>query len=157
MKIKLWIIYKSGIGFSRIIAEMILDRLEDYIDIDVGNAKQIDPAFIVEEKFDSLIIGDVLSKEIPSSEIQNWLFKYREISNSNNLIVKTVSGFYIAPSDIKVEPFWIESLQENINAEMIYPPILNLKLNREEIALEDGALEIVKAYSNDFIEFFIKK
>jgi len=59
MNIKLWIIYKEGIGFSRIIAEMIQDRFEDYIDVSVGNANMIDPAFLVEEKFDCLIIGDI--------------------------------------------------------------------------------------------------
>ena len=132
---------------------MLQDRLEDYIDVSVGNAKMIDPAFLVEEKFDCLIIGDVITKAIPSPEIQNWLLKYREVSNNNNLIIKAVSGFYITPSGIKIEPFWIESLQENTNAEMIYPPILSLKLDKTELALEDRALELVKAYSNDIIEF----
>lgn len=157
MSIKLWIIYKEDIGFSRMIAEMLQDRLEDYIDVYVGNAKRIEPDFLVEERFDCLIIGDVIGKEIPSMEIQNWLLKYRETSNNCNLVVRAISGFYIAPSDIKIEPFWIEFLQKNINAEMIYPPILSLKLNRAKLALENGALEIVKAYSNDFIEFFIEK
>ncbi len=152
---KLWIIYKNGIGFSKIIAEMLQDRLEDYIDVSVGNAKKIDPSFLVEEKFDYLIIGDIISEIIPSLEIQNWLLKYREISN-NNLIIKAISGFYIALADIKIEPFWVEFLQDNINAEIIYPPILRLKLNRAGLALENGALEIVKDYSNDFIEFFIE-
>ncbi len=156
MNIKLWIIYKNGIGFSKIIAEMLQDRLDDYIDVSVGKAKKIDPAFLVEEKFDFLIIGDVISEMVPSLEIQNWLLKYLEISKKKNLIIKAISCFYIAPSDIKIEPFWIESLQENINAEMIYPPILSLKLNKAELALENGALEIVKAYSNDFIEFFLR-
>ena len=153
MNIKLWIIYKEGIGFSRIVAEMLQDRLEDYIDVSVGNAKMIDPAFLVEEKFDCLIIGDGITKAITSPEIQNWLLKYREVSNNNNLIIKAVSDFYITPSCIKIEPFWIESLQENTNAEMIYPPILSLKLDKAELALEDRALELVKAYSNDMIEF----
>ncbi len=153
---KLWIIYKNGIGFSKIIAEMLQDRLEDYIDVDVGEIKKIDPAFLVEEKIDYLIIGDMISKEIPSLEIQNWLLKYWEISRRKNLIVKAISGFYIALADIKIEPFWVEFLQDNINAEIIYPPILRLKLNRAGLALENGALEIVKDYSNDFIGFFIE-
>ena len=129
--------------------------MEDYIDVSVGNAKKIEPAFLVEERLDYLIIGDNISEVIPSMEIQNWLLKYREISKINNLIVKAISGFYIAPSDIKIEPFWIESLQEIINAEIIHPPILHLKLNRAEMTLEDRALELVKDYSNDFFEFFI--
>ncbi len=87
MNIKLWIIYKNGIGFSKIIAEMLQERLEDYIDVDVGNAKKIDPTFLVEEKLDCLIIGDIISKEIPSLEIQNWLLKYGEISNNNFLLI----------------------------------------------------------------------
>ncbi len=152
---KLWIIYKNGIGFSKIIAEMLQDLLEDYLDVDVGRAKKIDPAYLVEERVDFLIIGDIISKEISSLEIQNWLLKYGEITNINNFIVKAMSGFYIAPSDIKIEPLWVVSLQENINAETIYPPILRLKLNKAELALENGALEIIKAYSNDFIEFIV--
>jgi len=135
---------------------MLQDRLEDYIDVSVGNAKKIEPTFLIEEKLDYLIIGDVITKAIPSPEIQNWLIEYREVSINCNLVVKAVSGFYIATADIKIEPFWIESLQENINAEMIYPPILSLRLNRTELALEDGALEIVKEYSKDFIRFFVE-
>jgi len=38
---------------------------------------------------------------------------------------------------------------------MIYPPILSLKLNKAELTLENGALDLVKEYSNDFIEFLI--
>ena len=155
MKIKLWIIYKNGIGFSKTVAEMLQDRLEDYIDVDVGKASKIDPAFLVEEKVDFLIIGDIISEVIPSLEIQNWLLKFWEISKNRNIIVKVISGFYIALADIKIEPFWVEFLQENKNTEIIYPPILRLKLIQAEMALENGALEMVKDYSNDFIEFFI--
>jgi hypothetical protein len=134
---------------------MLQDLLEDYLDVDVGRAKKIDPAYLVEERVDFLIIGDIISKEISSLEIQNWLLKYGEITNINNFIVKAMSGFYIAPSDIKIEPLWVESLQENINTETIYPPILRLKLNKAGLALENRALDIVKEYSNDFLEFLI--
>ena len=152
---KLWIIYKKGIGFSKIIAEMLQDRLEDYIDVSVGNAKKIDPAFLVEEKLNYLIIGDNISDAIPSLEIQNWLLKYREISKGNNLIIKAISSYYITLADIQVEPSWIEFLQDNVNAETIYPPILHLKFNIAELVLEDGVLELVKDYTNDFIEYLI--
>jgi len=152
---KLWIIYKEGIGFSKIIAEMLQDRLEDYIDVSLGNAKKIDPAFLVEERLDYLIVGDYISEVIPSLEIQNWLLKYLEISKKTNLIIKAVSGFYIVLADIKIEPFWVEFLKDNINPEIIYLPILCLKLNRAELALENGAYDIVKDYSNKFIEYFI--
>jgi hypothetical protein len=153
--VKLWIIYKEGIGFSRIIAEMLQDRLEDYIDINVGNAKKIDPSYLVEERLDYLIIGDVISEVTKSIEIQNWILKYKEISNKNNLIVNAVSGFYVTPSDFNLIPSWIEQLQEYIIAEIVYPPILTLKLNKAELELENGALELVNSYSKDFIEFFI--
>lgn len=152
---KLWIIYKDGIGFSKIIAEMLQDRLEDYIDVSVGNAKKNSPSLLVEERLDYLIIGDVLSKTKPSLEIQNWLIKYWKFSKSKNLNIKAISGFYIALADIKIEPFWVGFLHDNVKAEIIYPPILRLTLNRSELALENGAYDIVKDYSNDFIEFFI--
>ena len=39
---------------------------------------------------------------------------------------------------------------------MILPPILSLKLNKAELALENGALELVKGNTNYFIEYFIE-
>ncbi len=134
---------------------MLQDRLDNYIDVSVGNAKKIDPAFLVEEKLDYLIIGDNLSEVIPSLEIQNWMLKYWKISKKSNLIIKAISGFYVTLADILVEPSWMEFLQGNVNAEIIYPPILHLKFNKAELVLEDGALELVKDYANDFIYFLI--
>jgi len=134
---------------------MLQDRLEDYIDVSVGTAKKIDPALLVEEKLDFLMIGDTISEDIPSLEIQNWLLKYGEISKKSNLVIKAISSYYITLADIRVKPSWIEFLQDNINAEIIYPPILRLKLNRAEFTLNNGAHEIVKDYTNDFIEFII--
>ena len=153
---KLWIIYKEGIGFSMLIAEMLQDRLEDYIDVSVGNANKINPTLLVEEKIDFLVIGDAISEEIPSLEIQNWLIKYREISKKKNLIVKAISGFYVALTNIKVEPIWIKFLQDNVRAEIIFPPLLRLELNRAELVLKNGTYDVVKDYSNEFIEFLIK-
>jgi hypothetical protein len=152
---KLWIIYKEGIGFSKIIAEMLQDRLEDYIDVSVGNAKKIDPAFLVEERLDYLIIGDVKNELIPSMEINNWLLRYWEMAKNNNHIIKTISGYYVTLTDNRVEPSWVEFLQDNVKAEIINPPILRLKLKRGELALENGVYDLVKDYSNKFIEFFI--
>ena len=125
------------------------------MDVDVGNAKKIDPAFLVEEKLDYLIIGDNISKAIPSLEIQNWLLEYRELSKKNNLVAKTVSGFYVTQPDISVETSWSKFLQDNVNAEELFPPILNLKFNISELVLENEALELVKDYSKEFIEFLI--
>jgi len=115
----------------------------------------IDPLYIIKENLDFLIIGDSITREIPSLEIKNWLIKYKEISQKNNRKIKNLSGFYIAPSELKTESLWIKFLQENINAEMINPPILSLKVSKEEFALKNGAYDLVKQYSKDFIDFII--
>lgn len=154
---KLWIIYKNGIGFSKLIAEMLQDRLENYVDVDVGIVKKIEPTFLVEEELDYLIIGDVISKEIPSLEIQNWLHKYWEISKKKNLILKAISGYYILLPNISVEPFWVEFLHANVKAEIIHLPILDLKLNKANLSLEKVSFELVKEYSKDFINFVINE
>jgi flavodoxin len=153
--VKLWIIYKEGIGFSRVIAEMLQDRLEDYLDVSVGNAKKIDPSFLVEERLDYLIIGDVVSGTTLNLEIQNWLAKFWEISKKKNLNVKMVSGFYVTLTDNSTHPLWVDFFRDNVKVENVYPRILRLKLNIAEISLEDGTLELVNEYSNDFIDFFI--
>ena len=134
---------------------MLQDRLDDYIDVSVGNAKKIDPAFLVEEKLDYLIIGDNISDEIPSLEIQNWLLKYWELSKKKKITLKAISGFYIATANIKVEPLWVEILHDNVKTEIIYPPILYLKLNKGELALENRVYDIVKEYSNNIIGHII--
>ncbi len=152
---KLWIIYKDGIGFSKMIAEMLQDRLEDYLDVSVGNAKKIDPSFLVEERLDYLIVGDVVSGTNLNLEIKNWLVKYWEISEKRNLTAKMVSGFYVILTDNSTHPLWIDFFQDNVKAENLFPPILRLKLNTAELSLENGTLELVNEYSNDFIDFFI--
>ncbi len=134
---------------------MLQDRLDDYIDVSVGNAKKIEPAFLIEERLDYLIIGDNISDAIPSLEIQNWLLKYWELSKKKKITLKAISGFYIATANIKVEPLWVEILHDNVKTEIIYPPILYLKLNKGELALENRVYDIVKEYSNNIIEFLI--
>ena len=153
MRMRLWIIHKKGIGFSKIIAELLQDRLEDYIDVSVGTANKINPKLILEEKFDHLIIGDIISEILPSLEIQNWVLKFGEILKTNNLEVKALSGYYITFADTKVEPLWIEFLQNIIDAEIIYPPIMSLKSKSTDLTLADEAFEKVRVYSNDLIHF----
>ena len=137
------------------IAEMLQDHLEDYLDVSVGNAKKIDPSFLVEERVDYLIIGDVISGTSLNLEIQNWLLKFWEISKKRDLNLKLVSGFYVVLTDNSIHPLWVDFLQDNVKAENIYPPILRLKLNTTDLSLKKGTLELVKEYSNDFIDFFI--
>ncbi len=141
---KLWIIYKGGFVFSKVIAEMLQDRLENYIDVSVGKASKIEPSFIVEEELDYLIIGDIINEIIPSVEIQNWVLKYREISESNNLNLKTLSGFLITLNEMRKDKVWVNFIHDNIMTETVYPPILCLKLNKTDLAFKTGVHEIVK-------------
>ena len=149
----LWIIYKGGFVFSKVIAEMLHDRLENYIDVSVGKASKIKPSFIVEEELDYLIIGDIISEIIPSVEIQNWVLKYGEISEGNNLSLEALSGFLISLNEMNTETAWFEFIQNNIIAETIYPPILRLKLDKANLASETFVHGLVKEYSNKIIEF----
>jgi hypothetical protein len=150
--VNLWIIYKEKIGFSRFIAEMLQDHLKDSYEVSAGNAKQIDPTFLIEEEgLDYLIIGDIINKTVPSLEIQNWLLRFCEISKENNFIVKALSGFYVTLTNIGIEPYWSEFLQVHIKAKIVYPPIMCLLLNKTEMNVEDGAPELIKDYSNQFL------
>jgi hypothetical protein len=153
--LKLWIIYKDGIGFARIVAEILQDRLEHIVDTSVGNAKKVDPKYVIEESLDGLILGDIIIAEIPSFEIQNWLLKYCEISKKKNLILKIVSGFYVSINKISNINLWDDFLQKNIKSEEIFLPILSLKLNQSDLSLEHSSAELLKQYTNDFIEFIV--
>ena len=134
---------------------MLQDYFENYIDVSVGKANKVDPRFLIEEKLEYLIIGDIISETMPSREIQNWLLNFGENSRKNNLILKALSCFYVTLNDIQDNTLWIEFFQENINAEIIYPPIICLKQNSEELFLEKKVLNIIRKYSNDFIEILL--
>ncbi|MFX1277775.1 MAG: hypothetical protein ACFFA3_00050 [Promethearchaeota archaeon] len=42
-----------------------------------------------------------------------------------------------------------------MNSENVYPPMLCLELNKGELEIQNGALEIIKDYSDAFISFFL--
>ncbi len=150
---KLWIIYNGGVVFSKVIAEMLQDRLENYIDVSVGKASKINSSFIVEEELDYLIIGDIVNEIIPSMEIQNWVLKYREISECNNLSLKALSGFVISFNEMFKDIVWSEFLRDNIRTETIYPPILCVKFDQTNIAFNTDIHMITKEYSSEISKF----
>ena len=151
---KLWIIYQSGFLFSKVIAETLQDRLENYIDVSVGKADKIDPSFIIEEKSDYLILGDVVNEPLPSVLMQNWVQKYGQIAKSNNLILKALSGFIISfNKKVKPDPVWVDFIHKNIMIEGINPPIICLHFGNYDLKLDSGVYEIIKDYSNKIIEF----
>ena len=117
----------------------------------VGKASKIDPSFIVEEELDYLIVGDIISKMLPSMVIQDWVIKYRE-NNNFNLILKALSGFIITQNEIK-DTLWAEFIQSNIKTKTFHPPILLLKLHKSDLVSETGVHDLVKEYSNKYIEF----
>jgi len=158
INIKLWIIHKEGIGFSRIIAETLQDFLNDYIEVSVGNVNKIDPAFLVEENVDYLIIGDVIEGEkIPSPKLQDWISKFSELCKKNQLVIKSISSYYVSSTEIDIKHLWIKLFRENNISLAILPPVLQLQTEKGGLTLEKNVLKSVKDYSNDFIEFYIKK
>ncbi|MFX0075918.1 MAG: hypothetical protein ACFE96_10780, partial [Candidatus Hermodarchaeota archaeon] len=123
----------------------------------VGNANRIDPAFLVEEELDFLIIGDIIEEEIiPSPEIQDWFNKFSELCDSAQLIIKSISGYCVCSPNFDVNHYWINLFQQNNLSLTIFPPILKLNIKKGGLTLENNVLQLVKDYSNDFIEFLIK-
>ena len=154
---KLWIIYKEGIGFSKLIAEMLQDRLEELIDVSVGSSKKILPTLLVQEQFECLIIGDIESRNKESADIKDWILEFWEESKKINHQVTGISGFYIVLTDKTVEPLWIKFFREDKIKKEIFPPILRLKLNIEELVLEEKTPELIKEFAEKIIEFYIYK
>ncbi|MFW9999733.1 MAG: hypothetical protein ACFE9Q_10845 [Candidatus Hodarchaeota archaeon] len=111
---------------------------------------------MVEEKLDYLIIGDVIEEEkIPSPEIHAFLVKFSEHCKRNQLIIKSISFYCITSTDVDIKYLWMNFFRENNFSLSIFPPFLQLKLEKGGLTLEKNALKLVKDYSNDFIEYFI--
>jgi hypothetical protein len=137
------------------VAEMLQDHFEDYIEVNVGKADKIEPEYIIEENVDFLILGDILCEKSPVSELQNWILKYINFLNLQEKRLIRISGFYITPSDLAIRPTWIDIVRDQMGAELIYPPVFHLNLNREEYKLENKASDMVNEYCNEFIEFIL--
>lgn len=122
----------------------------------VGNVNKIDPIFLVEEKVDFLIIGDVVEGQVfPSPKLQSWLSEFSEQCNNNQLIIKSISGYFVNSTEIDAEQLWINFFRENNFSLAFHPPLLQLKMKKDGLSLEKNVLKSVKDYSNEFIEFYI--
>jgi hypothetical protein len=111
---------------------------------------------LVEEKLDYLIIGDVIEEEkIPSPEIHDFLVKFSEHCKRNELIIKSISSYCVTSTNVDVKYIWINFFREQNFSLAIFPPVLQLKLEKGGLTLEKNVLKSVKDYSNEFIDFFI--
>jgi hypothetical protein len=135
------------------VAEMFQDRLEDYLEVNVGKLDKIDPEYIIEENVDFLILGDIICEKSLISELKNWILNYINFLNQEEKKIKLISGFYITPSDLAIKPVWIDLIRDHIGIDLIYPPVLHLNLNREKLKLDNKASNIINEFCKEFIEF----
>lgn len=135
---------------------MLQDYMENYFDVSLGNINKIDPVSIVEEKPDALIIGDIIGDIAPSLEIRNWLVNFSKISEKNKFHLKGMSAFCIGSVNENIELHWREFLQNLLNINDKNFILLHLKLIKSNFALENGATELIKRFSIDFMNYFIE-
>ncbi len=154
---KLWIIYKDGIGLTRVIAEMLQDRLENHLDVSVGEANKIDPAFLIEEKPDFLIIGDVIIENNPSIEIKNWLKNFQKSSDQMQFKLKKVSGFCITTSIKARMADWEENIRNSMSFGMISPPFMYFNLNTTNLNLEEGTFNKIRIFSDSVLQIVLEE
>ena len=153
--IKLWIIYKKGIGFSKIISDMLQDRLEDYIDVFAGNLDKNNPSSVIEDDLDLLVICDVIYEEDMGEEMKIWISKFLELARSRAKNLKSISGFYINTTDSTNIPSWVEYLRNNLKITNIFPEIVDLKLNTTKFIVDIETTEFINKYSRIFIDYII--
>jgi hypothetical protein len=154
MKMKLWIIYKDGIGLARLVAEMLQDRLENFLDVSVGEASKIDPVFLIEEKPDLLIIGDIIQENKSSKEISNWMKKFQEMSDKLQFSLKTTSAFFITTDNREITADWGEKIRNNSSYGSITPPFMHFNLNTTNLLLE-GTFDKVKKFSDGILKIVL--
>ena len=151
---KLWIIYKDGIGLARVVAEMLQDRLETFLDVSVGEANKIEPAFLIEEKPDILIIGDIVIENYPSTEMKNWLNNFKKCSEKMQFTLKNLSGFFITNDKGMRTEDWGENIKKILSTVIISPPFEHFSLNTVNLTLEK-AFEKVKKYSDRVVNIVL--
>jgi len=153
--LKLWIIHGNASGYAKIVAGMLQDYLENYFEVSVGTARKIDPALVIEEEPDALIIGDNVCSTLPSEEVRNWLVNFSRLLENKKFHIKSVSIYCINTFKENKEPIWSEFFHNHINGISIHNSILSLKLNQSNYTLEREAPELIKQFSIDFTKSFL--
>jgi len=84
------------------------------------------------------------------------LEKFSEICNTEQLTIKSISVYFVSSTKFDANHYWINLFQKNKLSLTLFPPIVHLEMKKGGLTLENNVLQLVKDYSNDFIEFLIK-
>jgi flavodoxin len=143
---KVFIIYDSKYGNTKIVAENILENLmqAEGIEADIGYAKEVDPQKLI--CYDALIIGAPNHMGRPSQTIQKFIDGLGKLAlkAKNGAVFGTYSG-RVRPLDraVKKQEIILERKLPNLK---LLSPSLSIKVKGVTGPISEGELSRVKEF-----------
>jgi flavodoxin len=143
---KVFIIYDSKYGNTKIVAENILENLmqAEGIEADIGYAKEVDPQKLI--CYDALIIGAPNHMGRPSQTIQKFIdgLGKLDLKAKNGAVFGTYSG-RVRPLDraVKKQEIILEKKLPNLK---LLSPSLSIKVKGVTGPISEGELSRVKEF-----------
>jgi flavodoxin len=145
---KVFIIYDSKYGNTKIVAESILENLKqvERIEAEIGYAKEVDPQKLI--CYDALMIGAPNHMGRPSRTIQKFIDELGklDLKAKNGAVFGTYSG-RLRPVDRAVKKMEIILGKKLPNLKLLSPS-LSVKVKGVKGPIAEGELSKVKEFGN---------
>ncbi len=145
---KVFIIYDSKYGNTKIVAENILEKLKQVegIEADIGYAKEVDLQKLI--CYDALMIGAPNHMGRPSRTIQKFIEELGKLDlKARNVVVFGTYSGRLRPVDRAVKKLGI-ILGKKLPNQKLLSPSLSIKVKGVTGPIAEGELNKVKEFGN---------
>ena len=150
---KIGIIHTSNYSFSMIVANLLEEFLAEYCDLIVGLVSTMDPKIIIDEEVDTLIIGDIISNNLPNLDLLSWLKNFSFLSLKDHKQIKTIIMYCVGTPSKAYELEWQKFFQENFISVSIYSPVLYVEVIPSQYSLENHLINKIKQFSKCIVSY----
>ena len=158
---KIWIVHDSQLGNGVKLANTMGKTFEKDMEVNIGHVKEIDPAKVVADSPDIVIVGAAVRAFTTSMVSRNWIRKINKELKKANKTVK-LGGTFLTHA---MPQSWINGrgkrlnrlLAKSSNVENTYPECFYGRVVKPEGPFEEGVLEKAEKQALEIQKMLKKK
>ena len=160
-KMKVWIVHDSNLGNGEILAKTLGKTFEKDMEVNIGHVKKIDPAKVVADSPDIVVVGAAVRAFMTSFTSKRWIRKLHKELKKANKTVKIGATFltHVMPNKMvagrgnRLNKFFAKSP----NVTTVYSEFLDGKVVAPEGPFEDYVLGDVEKHAVEILKLLKEK
>ncbi|NHJ31922.1 MAG: hypothetical protein FK732_03580 [Asgard group archaeon] len=158
---KIWIVHDSQMGNGIKLAETMGKTFEKDMEVNIGHVKETDPAKVVADSPDIVVVGAAVRAFTTSIVSRNWIRKLNRELKKSNKTVKIGATFltHVMPES------WIHGRGKRLNKLLarsstigkVYPECLYGRVEKPEGPFEEGVLGKAEKQAAEILKLSKKK